>query len=34
MDKVPTVISYAQPGLRPRDLMLGVHTPKPLEHSL
>jgi uncharacterized protein DUF3179 len=25
MAKVPTVISYAQAGLKPRDLMLGVH---------
>jgi len=26
MARMPTVISYAQPGLNPRDLMLGVHT--------
>jgi hypothetical protein len=26
MAKMPTVISFAQPGLKPRDLMLGVHT--------
>jgi Protein of unknown function (DUF3179) len=25
MAKMPTVIGYAEPGLRPRDLMLGVH---------
>lgn len=25
MRKAPTVLSYAQPGLAPRDLMLGVH---------
>ena len=26
MAHVPTTLSYAQPGLKPRDLMLGVHT--------
>jgi hypothetical protein len=26
MARMPTVISYAQPGLKPRDLMLGIHT--------
>ena len=26
MARMPTVISYAQPGLQPRDLMLGIHT--------
>ena len=26
MEKVPTVINYAQPGLQARDLMLGVHS--------
>ena len=26
MKKAPTVLSYAQPGLAPRDLMLGIHT--------
>jgi len=25
MARMPTVISYAQPGLKPRDLMLGIH---------
>ena len=25
MAKAPTVISYAQAGLKPRDLMLGIH---------
>jgi hypothetical protein len=25
MKKAPTVLSYAQPGLAPRDLMLGIH---------
>jgi len=25
MRKAPTVLSYAQPGIAPRDLMLGVH---------
>lgn len=25
MAKVPTVISYAQAGLKPRDIMLGIH---------
>lgn len=25
MDKVPTTLSYAQPNLKPRDLMLGIH---------
>ena len=25
MAKAPTVLSYAQPGLRPRDLILGIH---------
>ena len=26
MARVPTALSYAQPGLKPSDLMLGVHT--------
>jgi hypothetical protein len=26
MARMPTVISYAQPGLQPRDLMLGIRT--------
>ncbi len=25
MAKVPTVLNYAQPGIKPRDLMVGVH---------
>jgi hypothetical protein len=25
MQKTPTVLSYARPGLAPRDLMLGIH---------
>jgi hypothetical protein len=26
MAKMPTVISYARPGIKPRDIMLGIHS--------